>query len=271
MSPAKLALMLFLALSLPRARAQQPTFATSLLESSSLEGSAESVVNNAAPKKHAPSYKPFTALAVAFNSGTLGAGVELATPLSRSFNLRVGGDLVSFTYPFSLDGFNYATNLHLHSGRLSLDWFPLHGSFHVSPGIFYANNYGTALASVPPGQTFTLGDQSLINTVDDPIGGTASIGYPRRLAPMLTMGFGNMIPRSGHHLTIPVEFGAAFTGQPHMNVELHGTACTTEGCFDAAIDPTTQQNLKAEIARLNSNLAKLTVYPILTVGLAYRF
>ena len=56
-----------------------------------------------------------------------------------------------------------------------------------------------------------------------------------------------------------------------MNVELPGTACTTEGCFDAAIDPTTQINLKAEIARLNSNLAKLTVYPILTVGVAYRF
>ena len=49
----------------------------------------------------------------------------------------------------------------------------------MSPGIFYANNYGTALASVPPGQTFKVGDQSLINTVDDPIGGTASINYPR--------------------------------------------------------------------------------------------
>ena len=80
MSPAKLALVFALSLSLPRAQAQQTTFAVSLLESSSLEGSSESVVNNAAPKKHGPSYKLFTALAIAVNSGTLGAGAELATP-----------------------------------------------------------------------------------------------------------------------------------------------------------------------------------------------
>ena len=58
---------------------------------------------------------------------------------------------------------------------------------------------------------------------------------------MLTAGLGNLIPRTGQHVTIPIEFGAAFTGQPHMNVELNGTACTNEGCFDSALDSKTSR------------------------------
>jgi hypothetical protein len=269
MSPVKLALMLALALLFASSVQAQQSFTSNFLESSSIEGSSESTISNA--PKRPRSFRPFTTLAIALSGGTLGGGVELATPLSNAFNLRVGADIVSFNYPFSLDGLDYTTKLHLRSGRVNLDWFLLHGSFHLSPGIFYANNSATAIATVPPGKQFELGNQTLINTVDDPIGGTASIAYPRRLAPMLTAGFGNLIPRDGRHLTFPVEFGVAFTGQPQMNVQLNGTACTNQGCFDIAIDPTSQQNLAAEIRKLNDNLKKLTVYPILTVGVAYRF
>lgn len=255
-------------LLLPVLQAQQP-FTSNLLESSSLEGYSGSTLSHT--PKRPRSFRPFSMLAVALNAGTLGGGIELATPLSPAFNIRIGADAVSFHYPFSVDGLDYATKLHLYSGRVNLDLFLHRGSFYLSPGIFYANNYGSALATVPPGKQFELGDQPLINTVDDPINGTTSITYPRRLSPMLTAGFGSLIPRDGRNLTFPVEFGVAFTGQPHMDVKLNGTACTNEGCFDIAIDPTSQQDLAAEIRKLNSNLKKLTVYPILTVGVAYRF
>jgi hypothetical protein len=261
--------MLVLALLLlPGLQAQQ-SFTSNLLESSSLEGYSGSTLSHA-PKRPRP-YRPFSTLAIALNAGTLGGGIELATPLSPAFNLRVGADAISFHYPSNVDGLDYSTRLRLHSGRVTLDWFLHRGSFYLSPGIFYANNSGSALTSVPPGKLFELGDQPLINTVDDPINGTTSITYPRRLAPMLTAGFGSLIPRDGRHLTFPVEFGVAFTGQPHMDVKLNGTACTNEGCFDIAIDPTSQQDLAAENRKLNNNLKKLTVYPILTVGVAYRF
>ncbi|HEY6374881.1 MAG TPA: hypothetical protein VIX90_05085 [Edaphobacter sp.] len=269
MSPAKLALILAFALLSPSVVQAQKPFTSNLLESSSLERSSGFVIRNAT--KRPRSFRPFTTLAIALNVGTLGGGVELTTPLSPTFNLRVGADAVSLRYPYSLDGLDYATHLHLRSARVNLDWFRHRGNFHISPGLFYANNSGTAVASVPPGKQFELGDQPLINTVDDPIGGTSSIVYPRRFAPMLTAGFGNVIPRDGRHFTMPIEFGVAFTGQPHMDVHLNGTACTNQGCFDIAIDPASQQNLTAEIHKLNGNLKKLTVYPILTVGVAYRF
>jgi hypothetical protein len=35
------------------------------------------------------------------------------------------------------------------------------------------------------------------------------------------MGFGNLIPRTGKHLSIPFEFGAAFMGTPRVNVQLN--------------------------------------------------
>ncbi len=142
MSSLKPVLMLVLALlSVSRVQAQH-LFTSNLLESSSLEGSSESIVSSA--PKHPRSLRPFRTFALALNAGTLGGGVELATPLSSAFNLRVGADTVAFQYPFSLDGLDYTTQLRLRSARVNLDWFLLRGSFHISPGIFCANN------SAPP-------------------------------------------------------------------------------------------------------------------------
>ena len=47
----------------------------------------------------------------------------------------------------------------------------------------------TAPVSVAPGQTFTLGGQSFLNSVDDPISGTSSVVYPHSFAPLLLVGY----------------------------------------------------------------------------------
>ena len=147
---------------------------------------------------------------------TLGASIELATPVSRSFNLRSGLNIFAFDYPFTIDGLNYDARLHLKSTGTTLDWYPLHRGFHISPGMLYVKNTLTSGASVGAGQSFELGSQSYLNSIDDPVNGSASIAFPRKIAPMLLLGFGNMIPRSSRHLSFPVEFGAAYTGAPQI-------------------------------------------------------
>jgi hypothetical protein len=215
--------------------------------------------------------KPFSKVALGLKASTLGTGLELATPLSRSLNLRVGANIFAFGYTFSIDGVVYNSDLHFRSAQASLDWFPTHSSFHISPGILYGRNSLSALATVPPGQSFSLGDQPLINSIDDAIGGTASAVFPRNFAPTLMVGFGNMIPRTGNHFSFPLELGVAFTGRPQIDLKLSGTACTTDGCFYSVTDPTTQIALQKEIVKLNNDVRWFPVYPIVSAGVAYRF
>ena len=221
--------------------------------------------------KESPSIRPFHSVAVGFVANTLGASVEFATPVSRSLNLRSSLNVFAFDYPFTLDGVNYDARLHLKSTGTVLDWFPLHGGFHISPGFLCVKNSMAADASVGAGMPFSLNSQQFTNSINDPVNGAASVVFPNKVAPMLLMGFGNMLPRSGRRVSFPVEFGAAYTGAPRINVSLSGTACTTQGCSNFAQNGETLSNLTAEVAKVNEDLKRVPVYPILSVGVAYRF
>ncbi len=214
---------------------------------------------------------PFSTFALGLHAGTLGVGLDAATPLSRSVNLRIGANFIDWAYAFRIDGINYATEINFRSGQAGIDWFPFHGSFHISPGVLYFRNGLSGSAAVPLGQSFSLSDTSYINSVDDPVGGTASVTYPHHFAPTLMFGLSNIIPRNGRHFSMPLEFGAAYTQAPVMNVILAGTACTVQGCFNAGTDPGTQANLKQEIIDINKTVRKIPVYPIVSLGFAVRF
>ncbi len=214
---------------------------------------------------------PFSKVAIGIEVSTLGAGVEIATPLSRSLNLRATGNFVDFNYAFSIDGIDYSTRVNFRSGQIAIDWFPFHGSFHISPGLLYYKNNLSGDAHVPAAKTFTLGDVTYINSVDDPVSGTATINFDRHIAPALTIGFSNIIPRNGKHFSVPFEIGAAYTGPAVMDVKIAGTACTVQGCFNAATDADTQTNLRNEIRDINEEAKKYPIFPIISIGLAYRF
>ncbi len=214
---------------------------------------------------------PFSRVALGVKVSMLGAGAEVATPLSRSFNLRLAANFVQFAQGFRLDGIHYDTGVNYRSGQLNVDWFPFHGGFHISPGILYFRQGLSGTADVPPGDSFQLDDVHYINSVDDPVSGTASFEYKRHVAPMILFGFSNIIPRDGKHFSVPFEFGLAYTAAPVLAVQLHGTACTVEGCFNAATDPSTQANLKQQIRDTQDDINNFPVYPIVSLGLAYRF
>jgi hypothetical protein len=216
--------------------------------------------------------RPFRSLAIGFKADTLGLGVEFATPMAYKLNLRSSINFFAFNDPFNIDGVDYNARLHFKSSETTVDWFPHgEGGLHISPGILYVKNTLSAPASVGPGQPFTLGTQAFVNSVDDPVNGSSSVVYARKFAPMLLLGYGNIIPRTGRHLSFPFEVGAAYTGAPQISVALNGTACTTNGCVDFATNSDAQKFLKQEVNNLNEDLKKFPVFPILSLGVAYHF
>ena len=215
--------------------------------------------------------RPFRAVAFGLTASSLGAGGELAIPVARTLNVRVGASYLKWQYPFELDGIDYNPGLKFTSGRATIDWFPHHGAFHVSAGALYFRNAIGGSADVTEGQSFSLGGTSYSNSVDDPIHGTATIMYGKQIAPLVLLGFGNILPRSGRHFSMPFEFGGAYMEPPTLNLKLKGTACTTQGCFNAATDPEVQANLTQEVNTLQGDIRFLQVYPIVSLGLACRF
>lgn len=212
-----------------------------------------------------------SALAVGVRVDSLGFGAEVATSLSRSFNLRAGANLLNYGYAFGVDGVNYNAQIQLHSGQASLDWFPFHGAFHIGPGVIYFNNQLNAVLSAPAGKDFELGNSDFTNSVSNPVHGTATIGYARKIAPALIAGFGNVIPRSGRHFSVPIEVGIAYMGPAQINLNLQGMACQGGACFNMATNPDYRQSLQQEQSDLNESLKKFQVYPIVSTGLSYRF
>jgi hypothetical protein len=216
---------------------------------------------------------PFSGLAVGVRVGLLGIGFEVATPLSRRFNLRAGGNFFGYNDTFTTNGITYGGNLHLRSADASLDWYPWAKGFRISPGaLLYNGNDITGGANVPGGSLFSLNDVEYQSSTIDPVTGNASLKF-NKAAPELTVGFGNHIPRSGRHFSVPFEIGFAYIGDPTLDLNLKGTACSPQGlyCQDVATNPEIQSNLKAQQEKYQKDADDARFFPVVSVGFDYSF
>jgi hypothetical protein len=219
--------------------------------------------------------RPFSTIALAATFGSGGIGGELATPLAQHFNFRIGGSFYSYGGNFNSDGIAIDGELKFRSGHASLDYYPFHGGFRISPGVVYNGSNLNASTFVPGGQQFSLGDTNYYSSTTNPVNGNASFYFGKHVAPSLTVGFGNMVPRSGRHVSFPFEVGFQYIGTPSITLNLQGTACMylniPQSCSPMATNPITQANLQQQEADINSDIKPLRFYPILSQGVGVRF
>jgi hypothetical protein len=215
--------------------------------------------------------RPFSTVGIALKITTAGPGFDLATPLSRNFNLRGSAMFFDYGHDFETDGIQYNGELKFNAGMVNLDWFPKHGAFHISPGMLILKSDLSGVALVPGGSTFTLNDVDYTSSFTDPVHGNGGLVFPHAVGPSLMVGWGNIIPRSGKHWSVPFEIGAAYMGTPKVNLNFVGTACQGGGCSSIATDPETQTNLRAEEKLLNDDVKALQFYPLVSLGVSYKF
>jgi hypothetical protein len=222
------------------------------------------------------SFHPFSRVGIATHAGLGGVGFDIATPLARKFNLRSGSDFFGYSTTFQEQGANVVINLHMQSAHAALDWFPFGGRFRLSPQMVFANNNRVqATALIPSGSTITLNGQNYISSLTDPLHGNGMVTF-HRVSPGLTLGFGNLIPRTRAHFSIPVEAGFYYAGQPGLQVSFSGSACDPTqppsiGCQSVTQDADFQQSLAAFTARNNRNLSYASFFPIFSLGFGYAF
>lgn len=229
-----------------------------------------------APAAIGGGFRPFSKIAAGVTVSPLGIGVGAATPLTRSINLRAGWNVFSYSLTGTTDGANYSGKLNLHSFQASADWFPWwRKSFHISPGLLFNNqNRVRATGGISGGQSFTLNDVNYYSDPADPVSGAGSVTF-RTAAPMLTVGWGNWVPRRERkHFSFPFEIGFAYTGDPSIKLNLAGSVCEDPrgiNCSTIATDPSVQANIAGQIRKLQNDLDLIRFYPIISGGVVYKF
>jgi hypothetical protein len=228
--------------------------------------------------------RPFSRIGIEFHLGTTGPGIDIAAPLSRHFNLRASSDFFIVSTSFEEQGVNIAAKMRLQASRTSLDWFPWAGSFRIIPLLVYANNtHLAARAVVPQGETMTLDGNDFVSSVRDPLRGSASVDF-RRVAPGISLGFGNLVPRVSEkhhprqaaHFSFPVEAGFFYVGQPKLTVDFTGSACDPSqpqaiGCEPVNQDKEFQTGLAKFETRNRKNLSYASFYPLVSSGIGFAF
>ncbi len=216
---------------------------------------------------------PFSTFAVAVTAGLGGVGVDVATPLNSRINLRGGVGFFNYTTSFVVDTVPIDGTLHIRNAHASVDWFLFNNSFHISSGItIYNNTNFNAIIHVPANQVIELNDQDYTSDPADPIRGTAYMKFGGKVAPRLTVGWGNMIPHKDKNITFPFEIGLDYRSAPTAQFALIGSSCDSQGdCEPIQSDPDTQTNIQQQQQQITQELAPLRFFPVLSFGVSYKF
>jgi hypothetical protein len=261
------------------------------LPSSSMPGASQST---ASPVSHGAvneSPAPFSRLALSGGIGLGGINMQAAVNANRYLNIRGVGNYFSYSVNnikvggSGSSGSDVSGTLNFAEGGVALDYFPWpnHG-FRLSPGVtFYNQNGASATGTMQLGNSITLGSTKYYSEGGaNAMSLNANLGLnTHKQAFTMTTGWGNLISRKGGHFSVPFEIGAIFTGAPTLGLNIAGYGCTTQtddgtsgagpSCVNMATDPNAQTNVAAQIAKYQSDLNVLKVYPIFSIGIGYNF
>ncbi len=195
--------------------------------------------------------------AIGLRVGSPGFGLEVSKLLTPHVGARVGGNYFKLNKTRSQSDISYDAQLKLQGVTALIDLFPSpRGSFHVSAGIMTNPLKVTGTGQPSAGGTFTINS----NTYTSAQVGTliAEAKFPST-SPYV--GFGVGTPARGNSaLGFAFDLGAAI-GKPKV-------ALTATG---AASDPALAADLQAQADKTQKDVQKLKVFPVLQLGLAYRF
>jgi hypothetical protein len=187
--------------------------------------------------------------------GTDGIGVGYAYSVTSFANVRGEFDGFSLTHSFTSGDVNYDAKLNLYHGGLFVDLFPAASvvPFHFTAGMLIGGDNIDANAN-PMSGTYSINGVT-VNANGETIHAKAKFPTVR---PYVGFGFGHGTQSKG--LSASFDAGVAF-GRPHVDYDVPADIVTAAG----------QENVNAEEADLQNKVDRLRFYPIIKIGVTYRF
>jgi hypothetical protein len=197
-------------------------------------------------------------IAITPKVGTTGAGADLTVGIARSVNLRLGAQGWSRSETRTEQEVEYEAHLTLVSGEILLDFHPRGGGFRVSAGAVVNGNEVTAVSTEAAVYT--------INGVQYPVGLVGRLHgkvETNSVAPYLGIGWGNAVARaSPWHFA--ADLGAFYQGSPKVSLR-------AESPFLALLPARFEEDLETERRKIEDDLDAYRVYPVVSLGVSYRF
>ena len=187
---------------------------------------------------------------------TLGGGLETEMSFSDSIGGRIGVNYLTSDYTATIDNIEYNFELNLMSASALLDWYPFKGSFRISGGVLYNDNHLDADAKTA--STYDIGGTQYTNTEVGNLKGKIDFND---ITPYF--GIGWHIPLGkGERFGFLADLGVVYQGTPQADLSADGSK---------ANDPTFRNRLQDEKEDLQSKLDGYEYYPVIGIGLSYRF
>ncbi len=196
-------------------------------------------------------------VALGVYAGTVGVGGDVQVKANDFFVLRGGGHWADIGVSAEFDDIDYDADFRLSNGFVTGDIHPFRNGFLVSGGVIIGADTIDLVAQAADeieigGEVFT----------PDEVGVLTGEVSGRTAAPFAGVGFDNALTGSGR-LGFSVLAGVGFTGAPEVTlISADGLLSESEELLDA---------LAVEVEELEDDIDAFRFYPVLRVGLAYRF
>lgn len=191
------------------------------------------------------------------HASTLGLGAEFnftANPyLVVRFDYNYYND---YSYNTTKDDINYDAHLHLQNYGAALDWHPMAGVFLLSLGVFRDNNHIDAVAQ--PSPVYVINGHSYPTSLIGQLDGHITFNT---LAPYLGIGW-NTLGSTDKGLGFEFGVGVFYQGSPKVSLQASGPIASVPGA---------SQDVQAEQARLQDQWNSYRYYPVVNLGLVFRF
>ena len=196
------------------------------------------------------------AQSVGIDVATQGLGIEVGGDFSSYFGLRIAGNYFRISHGFHGEDVDYHGRARLMSFGVVGDLYPIDSGFRLTGGGYLNRNHVDLQAT--PTSSVTIG-----GTVYAPsdIGAlSGSVRYPD-FAPYAGVGYTSN--RGGSGLSFVVDAGVMFQGGSLVTLTSNGGGLSA--------DPTFQADLDRERADIKRDVDNLRFFPVVKLGVAYRF
>jgi hypothetical protein len=205
-------------------------------------------------------------VALGGKAGSLGLGLELTVGLSPQWNARLGANGFNYTDDRRKAGhLEYDATAKLRTGTALLDWHPGGSGFRLSGGLVYNDTRIDGTSLVPASGNYNIGGIAVPVALVGTLSGKIDFD---RVVPYAGLGWGNAVG-PGRKAGFFIDAGAIFQGKGKVTLtpNIPAGSPLNNPTARAALDIL----LREEERSIEKDVADYTVYPVVAIGISYRF
>jgi hypothetical protein len=201
---------------------------------------------------------------LALRAGTTGIGADVDVGLLSNVSARLGYSGFDYNHSITNTNVTYTGKLKVSDISALFDWYPFHGGFRLTAGIV-GGGLKVGVTGQPTGGTYTINNTTYTAAQVGSL--TGQLKFGNSASPYVGLGWGDPVGTS-HHLHFLFDVGAIYGGTPNVMLTANCGVAAPPG---SPICTQLQSDVLAEKQKLQNDVTIVKWYPVVTLGLAYRF